>query len=407
MISSFSRIFIFLTIMECNRFFPNKFGKNKRRRTTVVGKLRAHGIDYGVEMEPIGSDGAQVAHPDLTAAVSDYTTQQRLSQLESTVTALKELLRLQSDDSERGARDRSASNLPHIWAAAASDQAAGPLLTASLAANTATLLQQMDHGLDEAPQPTKKLHGAGEVLVSVPKKTLHGVRKAAEFFDAGLEEPDAASVHRSILVELHKIAQAKAMPREDVERSVGASVRCVGQPQQILMKRGDYTTFMVYNVIGSLCVKIDDDSPPSEISKGSLVGTHAFFYKRPRSATVSCIGHCVYYRFELHQQNSGNAAPSTQFYSYKPDEDMLELSVTTGADGSDAKKSNQAFSEDASQFSPSATLAMQAVSGGMKVAGRGTQQTAPDGEALLSVPPYVRPQNRTASRKSDTDLKQC
>ena len=394
--------------MECNRFYADKFGKNKRRRTTVVGKLRAHGIDYGEE------ELQELAHvSDSTAALPENgAIQQRLSQLEGMHSQLESTVRTLNQEisrlrSERGARDRSASNLPHISAAAASDQAAGPLLTSSLAANTATLLQQMDHDLDEALQPTKKSHGTDEVLVSVPKKTLHGVRKAAEFFDAGLEEPDAPSVHRSILNELHKIAQAKAMPREDVERSVGASVRCVGQPQQILMKKGDDTTFMVYNVIGSLCVKIDDDSPPSEISKGSLVGTHAFFYKRPRSATVSCIGHCVYYRFELHQQNSGNAAPSTQFYSYKPDEDMLELSVTTGADGSDAKKSNQAFSEDASQFSPSATLAMQAVSGGMKVAGRGTQQTAPDGEALLSVPPYVRPQNRTASRKSDTDLKQC
>jgi hypothetical protein len=277
----------------------------------------------------------------------------------------------------------------------------------SLPANTATLLQQMDHGLDEALQPTAKLLRPDQVRVSVPMKTLHGVRKAAEFFEAGVEEPDAPSVHRSILAELYKIAQAKAMQREDVERAVRASVRCIGQPQQILMKKGDNTNFMIYNVIGSLSVKIDDESPPSEISKGSLVGTHAYFYKRPRSATVSCAGHCVYYRFELQQRNSGNAAPATQFYSYQPDEDLLELDMSTGADVSDADKSNQSFIEAAPQFSPSATLALQKVSVGMKVMGRGTQQTAPDGEALLSVPPYVRPQNRTASRKSDTDLKQC
>ena len=115
MISSFSRIFIFLTIMECNRFFPNKFGKNKVRRTTTSSKLRLSGINYGQEMEPIGSDGAQVADPDLAAAVSDYTTQQRLSQLESTVTALnQELSRLRANPGLRGAGSADLSAPPSL-----------------------------------------------------------------------------------------------------------------------------------------------------------------------------------------------------------------------------------------------------------------------------------------------------
>jgi hypothetical protein len=390
-------------------------------------KLRAHGVDDGEELK-------QLAHvTDSTAVPENGALQQRLLELEATVQSLnQEFSRCNQENSrynqeisrfeatvhalsqensrlrgERGARDRSSSNLPHLSAAASSDQEDMPLLASSLAANTASLLQQMDHGIDEALQPTAKLLGADQVLVSVPMKTLHGVRKAAEFFEAGVEEPDAPSVHRSILAELYKIAQAKAMQREDVERAVRASVRCIGKPQQILMKKGDNTTFMVYNVIGSLSVKIDDESPPSEISKGSLVGTHAYFYKRPRSATVSCIGHCVYYRFELQHRNSGNAAPTTQFYSYQPDEDLLELDMATGADGSDAEKSNRLFSEAAPQFSPSATLALQKVSVGMKVTGRGTQQTAPDGEALLSGPSPGRHQNRDAFRNSHTDMKQC
>jgi hypothetical protein len=364
-----------------------------------AAKLRAHGVDDEEELQEL----AQVT--DSTAVPENGALQQRLLELEATVHALnQENSRLRG---ERGVRDRSSNKLPHISAASASDQKDEPLLALSLAANTALMLKQMDHGIDEALQPTAKLLGADQVLVSVPMKTLHGVRKAAEFFEAGVEEPDASSVHRSILAELHKIAQAKAMQREDVERAVRASVRCIGQPQQILIKKGDNTTFMVYNVIGSLSVKMDDESPPSEISKGSLVGTHAYFYKRPRSATVSCIGHCVYYRFELLQRNSGNAAPTTQFYSYETDEDLIELDMTTGANGSDAKKSNQLFIEVAPQFSPSATLAFQKVSVGMKVTGRGTQKTAPDGEALLTVPSQVRHQNRNSSSNSHTDMKQC
>ncbi len=79
------------------------------RRTTTSSKLRLSGINYGQEMEPIGSDGAQVADPDLTAAVSDYTTQQRLSQLESLVTAHnEELSRLRANPGSRGAGSESA-----------------------------------------------------------------------------------------------------------------------------------------------------------------------------------------------------------------------------------------------------------------------------------------------------------
>ena len=101
--------------MECNRFFPNKFGKNKVRRTTTSSKLRLSGINYGQEMQPVGSDGAQVADPDLTAAVSDYTTQQRLSQLESLVTAHnEELSRLRANPGSTGAGSADPSVPPSL-----------------------------------------------------------------------------------------------------------------------------------------------------------------------------------------------------------------------------------------------------------------------------------------------------
>jgi hypothetical protein len=88
--------------MECNRFFAHKFGKNKVRRTTLASKLALSGISYGEELQPVGSGGAQVADPDLTAAVSDYVIQQRISQLESTVTALNQ--KLSSLEANAGSR---------------------------------------------------------------------------------------------------------------------------------------------------------------------------------------------------------------------------------------------------------------------------------------------------------------
>ena len=68
-------------------------------------------------MEPVGSDGAQVADPDLAAvsAVSDYTTQQRLSQLESLVTAHnQELSRLRANSGSRGAGSADLSAPPSL-----------------------------------------------------------------------------------------------------------------------------------------------------------------------------------------------------------------------------------------------------------------------------------------------------
>ncbi len=101
--------------MECNRFFPHKFGKNKVRRTTLASKLALSGIDYGEELQPVGSGGAQVADPNLTAAVSDYVIQQRLSQLESTVTALnQELFSLRANPSSRGAGSADLSVRPSL-----------------------------------------------------------------------------------------------------------------------------------------------------------------------------------------------------------------------------------------------------------------------------------------------------
>ena len=85
------------------------------RRTTTSSKLRLSGINYGEEMQPVGSGGAQVADPDLTAAVSEYTTQQRLSQLESTVTALnQELSSLRANPGSRGAGSADLSAPPSL-----------------------------------------------------------------------------------------------------------------------------------------------------------------------------------------------------------------------------------------------------------------------------------------------------
>lgn len=105
-ISIFQLFFYFLlllAIMEWNRFFPDKFGVNKRRRTTVTSKLRSLGIDYGEEMQQIGSDEAPVIDSTI-AEVSNNAIQQRLSQLESTVTALnQELSRLRASPGSKGA----------------------------------------------------------------------------------------------------------------------------------------------------------------------------------------------------------------------------------------------------------------------------------------------------------------
>jgi hypothetical protein len=91
-------------MMEYYRFFPDKFGINKRRRTTVTSKLRSLGIDFGDENEmlPIGGGIAPVS--DLTTAVSENVIQQRLLHLESTVNALKqELSVLRANPVSKGA----------------------------------------------------------------------------------------------------------------------------------------------------------------------------------------------------------------------------------------------------------------------------------------------------------------
>ena len=67
--------------MECNRFYPQKFGRDKRRNTTISSKLAAVGLTYAEEMQKVGSDEA-----DSTAV------QQRLLQLESRMNAKIEAL---------------------------------------------------------------------------------------------------------------------------------------------------------------------------------------------------------------------------------------------------------------------------------------------------------------------------
>jgi hypothetical protein len=112
-------------------------------------------------------------------------------------------------------------------------------------------------------------------------------------------EPDAESVHLSIMSILYKIPQIMAMPRAAVENAVRASVRVVGTPGETLIRKGDFNTFMIYLVVGSLRVMGDDEKQFVNVHQGNLVGSQAFIYKRPRSATIRCFGRCVFYRFEL------------------------------------------------------------------------------------------------------------
>jgi hypothetical protein len=423
------------------RFYAEKFGKNKKRRNTVAAKLRASGIDYpDTEMEELGGGPAQ------------GVTEQRLMQLEeknrsfeATVLALnQELSRLRGNPGSRStglyeARDRSSSisldvsasafagkepkhfspssPLPQAQSLLRLDDGVGVRganvrssdislvdLTPELAddkskhfmpSSPSQLLQRLDDGLDEALVGNLDMP-ASQSLKKVQRSS--NVLKAALFFETGQEEPDASIVHRSILAELYKIPQIKSMSNNDVEAAVRASVRMEGNPQQILMRKGDTDNFMIFTVVGNLYAKISDDSPPSEIGCGSLVGSHAFLYKRPRSATVSCIGHCVYYRFELNQSSFMNAA-MTQFYSYQPDSYLLALDTSKSEDSGGILKSAQFSADSRAPLQHSAAKDVKLVSDAMKVAGRGSKPTvSSDRETLL---------NSSLSDDPSTSLGQC
>jgi hypothetical protein len=141
-------------------FPPSSHARSSVARSAA--ELMAHGVDYGQELQGL-------AHVTDSNAEENVSIHQRVSQLEATVHALnQELSRLRvnpGSSGERGARDRSASNLPYISAAAASDQEAGAFLT--LAANNATLPHQKDDGIDDALQPTEKLHASDQLLASI------------------------------------------------------------------------------------------------------------------------------------------------------------------------------------------------------------------------------------------------
>jgi hypothetical protein len=254
------------------------------------------------------------------AIIPVHAMQERLLQLETIVQRLEQIEKSRSGNaSVYEERDRSFSvSLDISTTALASEETkvspSSSVLNPSLhrlddgvgervAMAASSQSVQIDVGHDSAALPRR------ELVASLSKvRSNSNFLKDAHRFGTGQDEPDASIVHRSILVELYKIPQFKAMPSNDIEAAVQASVRCEGSSQQILMRKGDTDTSMIFIVIGSLCVKINDDSQPSVISSGSLVGSHAFLYKRPRSATVSCVGHCVYYRIDLSEPSVGSAA---------------------------------------------------------------------------------------------------
>ncbi len=348
----------------------------------MAEKLRAAGLEYeGTELEELTRSKA-----------SDGDIQERLLQLESTVHVLnQELSRLRLGGANY--RDRSSS----ISLDVSNRALAGEEPKVSLSSSPPPWkksLQRLDDGVgvrgarDESSQSTLRDDGADDEfrpsreVVASSKKVQRdsNVLKAAHFFESGQDEPDASTVHRSILIEMHKIPQIKAMPRKHVEDAVRASVRFEGSPQQILMKKGDSDTFMIFTVIGSLCVKINDDSQASEISSGSLVGSHAFLYKRPRSATVSCIGHCVFYRIDMDQPGFGSAT-TTQFNSFQPD-------LAAG-------------------LPPSAGHGIKHASDTMKVAGRGTKPTGSTEEVTILSSSPTQSHDRDSLIAPNTSLGLC
>jgi len=184
------------------------------------------------------------------------------------------------------------------------------------------------------------------------EKRKHAVVLAAKSIGAaraqslitGNIEPDAASVHVSIMSILSKIPQIKAMPRVAVESAVRASVRVVGKPGETLIRKGDFNTFMIYLVVGSLRVIGDDEKQFVDVHHGNLVGSQAFIYKRPRSANICCAGHCVFYRFEL---GPANLAPPVHLSKAECSDDGLELVVvnSSASKADDASVQLDAFSK--------------------------------------------------------------
>jgi hypothetical protein len=347
---------------------------------TVAEKLRAAGIDYeGTELEEL--NGAKVSEGNFP----DYDVQDRLLQLESTVRILnQELSKLRPGGASfLGVRDRSYS----ISLDVSTTTVAGEATKASLSSSPSPWkksLQRLDDGVGVRGSKLQNIESvqpddAVDYALPASQKVLRAsnVLRAAQFFETGQDEPDSATVHRSILTELYKIPQIKAIPSRDVEAAVRASVRLEGSPQQILMRKGDIDSFMIFTVIGSLCVKINDDSQSSEISSGSLVGSHAFLYKRPRSATVSCIGHCVYYRIDMNQPSLG--------------------SVTI---------SEQPLDDSAAGLPPSSFHGIKHASDALQLAGRGTKPTvSTDGMTVCALPVEIH--DRQSLIAPNTALGQC
>jgi hypothetical protein len=148
----------------------------------------------------------------------------------------------------------------------------------------------------------------------------------AHILKYGQFEPEAASVHLSIISELFKIPQIKSVPA-GIFDFVRASARVVGTPGETLIRKGDFSTFMIYLVVGSLRVVADDEKRFEEVCQGNLVGWEAFFRKCPRSANICCVGHCVFYRFEL---GPANEALSKE----ESNPDGLELDVLSNSNSS-------------------------------------------------------------------------
>jgi hypothetical protein len=308
-----------------------------------------------------------------------------------------------------GVRDRSGSVSLDVSTGTAASGKEAKVSFSSSPSPWKPSLQKLDDGVGvrgskpHSTEPVQVDDAADDILPpSQNAVRASNVLKAAHFFETGQEEPDTAAVHRSILTELRKIPQIKAMPSRDVEAAVQASVRLEGSPQQILMRKGDTDAFMIFTVIGSLCVQIDDQSPTSEISSGSLLGYHALLYKRPRSATVSCIGHCVYYRIEMNQQSSGSA-PATKVNSFQPDASDIAPKVGDGA----LLRSEQP-SVDSAAGSPSSSLqGMQHASDALKLTARGTKQTVSTDQMAVSSALPVDTRDGQGSVAQNTAFGQC
>jgi hypothetical protein len=153
----------------------------------------------------------------------------------------------------------------------------------------------------------------------------------AQSLITGNIEPDAESVHLSIMSILYKIPQIMAMPKAAVESAVRASVRVVGTPGELLIRKGDFNTFMIYLVVGSVQVMGDDEKQVVDLHQGNLVGSQAFIYKRPRSANVRCFGRCVFYRFDL-----GRAPPVYLSEEERRHDSLESVALSSSASKADA-----------------------------------------------------------------------